>query len=74
MTPTASISSRVQPSVGRGRLLGGGVEATTYEGGSLEHPRQWLRAQWLGAQWRGLFPWECRAAQSRQAHPEEALG
>ena len=36
-------------------------------GGSLEHPRPWL-----GAQWAGLSLWECRAAQSRQARPEEA--
>ena len=38
-----------------------------FSGGSLEHPRQWL-----GAPWAGLFPWECPAAQSRQARPEEA--
>ena len=36
-------------------------------GGWLKHPRQWL-----GAQWPGLLPWECRAAQSRQARLEEA--
>ena len=35
--------------------------------GWLEHLRQWL-----GTQWAGLSPWECRAAQSRQARPEEA--
>ena len=44
-----------------------GGEIGGFGGGLLEHPRQWL-----GAQWRGLFPWECRAAQSRQARPEEA--
>ena len=31
--------------------------------------RRW-RGGW--GQWRGLFPWECQAAQSRQARPEEA--
>ena len=38
-----------------------------FGGGYLEHPRQWL-----GAQWASLLPWECRAAQSHQARPEEA--
>ena len=34
----------------------------------FEHPR----LLWLGALLRGLSLWECRAAQSRQARPEEA--
>ena len=39
-----------------------------FGGGYLEHPRQWLGARWTG---RPLY-WEYRAAQSRQARPEEA--
>ena len=46
-------------------VKGGGIG--DFGGGQLEHPRRWP-----GANWRGLFPWECRAAQSRQAPPEEA--
>ena len=45
----------------KGSAIGG------FGGGWLEHPRQRL-----GAQWPGLLPWECRAAQSRQARLEEA--
>ncbi len=44
-----------------------GGDVGGFGGGSLEQPRQWL-----GAWWAGLSPWECRAAQSRQARPEEA--
>eukprot|EP00964_Phaeocystis_antarctica_P046079 scaffold26575_cov50-Phaeocystis_antarctica.AAC.1 len=36
-------------------------------GGWLGCPRQWLSATWPG-----LSPWECRTAQSRQGHPEDA--
>eukprot|EP00964_Phaeocystis_antarctica_P100124 scaffold65821_cov25-Phaeocystis_antarctica.AAC.1 len=36
-------------------------------GGALEHPRHKL-----GAPWPGRFAWECQAAQSDQARPEEA--
>ena len=44
------------------------LESATWVGdGSLEHPRQWL-----GAHWRGLFHWECRTNQRRQARLEKA--
>ena len=39
-----------------------------FGGGALEQPRRWA-ARPVG---RPLYPWECRAAQSRQACPEEA--
>ena len=44
-----------------------GGEIGGFGGGKLEHPRQWL-----GAQCGPASSWECRAAQSRQARPEEA--
>ena len=44
-----------------GEVGGGG-------GGWLEHLRQWLGARWAGL----ASSWECRAARSRQARPEEA--
>ena len=47
--------------------MGKGGEIGGFGGGWLEQSRQWL-----GAQWAGLFPWECRAAQSRRERPEEA--
>ena len=40
-----------------------------FGGGWKEHLRQWL-----GTQWPGLSPWVPRAAQSRQARPEEVRG
>jgi len=45
---------------------GGGIGGVG--GGALEQPRQWTGRP-VG---RPLYPWECRAAQSRQARPEEA--
>ena len=42
---------------------GGGIGCF---GGGLKHPRRRL-----GTQWHGLSPWVSRAAQSRQARPEE---
>jgi hypothetical protein len=53
--------------LGLGFGLGGGVGG--FGGGSLEHPRQWL-----GIRWRGLSPWECQAAPSRQACPAAVRG
>ena len=47
------------------RVEGGGIGG--FGGGWLEQPRQWR-----GAQWPAPSPWECRAAQIRQARPEEA--
>ena len=45
---------------------GGGIGGVG--GGALEQPRQWTGRP-VG---RPLYPWECRAALSRQARPEEA--
>ena len=45
---------------------GGGIGGVG--GGALEQPRQWT-ARPVG---QPLYPWECRAALSRQARPEEA--
>ena len=60
-------SPRSLPSESAWQVTGGCIGG--FGGGSLEHPRQWL-----GAQWAGLSPWECRAAQSRQATITAARG
>ena len=55
-------------------------EIGDFGGGSLEPLRRWLGAQWPGWASSGWTPsgwaslWEYRAAQSRQARPEEARG
>jgi hypothetical protein len=42
------------------------------ESAASEAARSRTRGWWLGAQRSGLSPWECRAAQSREARREEA--
>ena len=71
MRPRKPGSPAQPPSFGsyagcRACTVGGGAIGG-FGGGWLEQPRHWL-----GAQWAGLSSWECRAAQSRRARPEEA--
>ena len=52
--------------------VAGPVRSNAVDSAARKAARSSSRGSGLAAQWAGLFPWECRAGWSRQAHPEEA--